>query len=83
MEAKGFVDLKEQGGGKGKMNKYQVTLPKKDANPFYTVSNSITPDICKKKLKELVKQYRDTVSVYSAYNITLKRRRKLFPKEKV
>lgn len=81
MESKGFVEIVKQGGGKGKMNEYRVTLPTKDANPFYTVSNSITPDICKKKLKELVKQYRDTVSVYSAYNITLKARKKLFPKE--
>lgn len=55
-----FIEVTEQGGGKGKSNKYSVVSSTDEAKPFYTMKNSITPSVCETELKVWVDRYRDT-----------------------
>lgn len=57
-----FVEVTQQGGGKGKANKYRVISLEDDAKPFYTIKASISPSVCETKLKEWIDRYRYTIS---------------------
>ena len=81
MDDLGFLEITQEGGGKGKTNRYRVISTEDESKPFYTMKNSITPEICKKKLEEWLKRYCHTefVSYYTKFSRG-SREKKLFSK---